>query len=54
VRANGDGWTLIGRTDGPVVLLTDALPGMPVDIDDAPRLQELLTALTAAAERAAR
>jgi hypothetical protein len=54
VRANGDGWTLIGRTDGPVLLLTDALPGMPVDIDDAPRLQELLTALTAAAERAAR
>jgi hypothetical protein len=54
VRANGDGWTMIGRTDGPVVLLTDALPGMPVEIDDAPRLQELLTALTAAAERAAR
>ncbi len=54
MRANGDGWTLIGRTDGPVVLLTDALPGMPLDIDDAPRLQELLTALTAAAERAAR
>jgi len=54
VRANGDGWTLIGRTDGPVVLLTDAIPGIPVDIDDAPRLQELLTALTAAAERAAR
>jgi hypothetical protein len=54
VRANGDGWTLIGRTDGPVLLLTDALSGIPVDIDDAPRLQELLTALTAAAERAAR
>ena len=29
VRANGDGWTLIGRTDGPVVLLTDAIPGIP-------------------------
>ena len=54
VRANGDGWTLIGRTDGPVVLLTDAILGIPVDIDDAPRLQELLSALTAAAERAAR
>ena len=54
VRANGDGWTLIGRTDGPVVLLTDAIPGIPVDIDGALRLQELLTALTAAAERAAR
>jgi hypothetical protein len=54
VRANGDRWTLIGRTDGPVLLLTDALPGIPIDIDDAPRLQDLLTALTAAAERAAR
>jgi hypothetical protein len=54
VRANGDGWTLIGRTDGPVLLLTDALPGIPVDIDDAPRLQGLLAALTATAERAAR
>lgn len=53
VRASGDGWTLVGRTDGPVLLLTDALPGLPVDIDDAPRLPELLTALTAAAERAA-
>ncbi|HVB41392.1 MAG TPA: hypothetical protein VNF47_01635 [Streptosporangiaceae bacterium] len=38
----------------PVILLADALPGIPVDIDDAPRLQELLTALTAAPERAAR
>jgi hypothetical protein len=54
VRANGDGWTLIGRTDGPVILLTDALPGMPIDAGDAPRLQELLTALTAAAQRTAR
>lgn len=54
VRANGDGWTLIGRTDGPVVLLADAIPGLPVDIEDAPRLNELFTALTAAAGRAAR
>ena len=54
VRASGDGWTLIGRTDGPVVLLADAVPGVPVDIEDAPRLNELLTALTAAAGRAAR
>jgi hypothetical protein len=54
VRANGDGWTLIGRTGGPVLLLADALPGIPIDIDNAPRLQELLTALTAAADRAAR
>jgi hypothetical protein len=36
------------------VLLTDAIPGAPVDIDDAPRLRELLAALTAAAGRAAR
>jgi hypothetical protein len=36
------------------VLLTDALPRVPVDIDDAPRLQELLIALTEAAMRAAR
>jgi hypothetical protein len=54
VRATGDGWTLIGRTDGPAVLLADAIPGLPVDIEDAPRLNELLTALTAAAGRAAR
>jgi len=51
VRASGDGWTLIGRTDGPVVLLADAMPGVPVDIEDAPRLNELLIALTAAAGR---
>jgi hypothetical protein len=38
----------------PVLLLTDTLPGTPVDADDAPRLLKLLTALTAAAERAAR
>jgi hypothetical protein len=54
VRANGDGWTLIGRTDGPVVLLADAIPGLPVDIEAAPRLNELLNALTATAGRAAR
>jgi len=54
VRATGDGWTLLGRTDGPVVLLADGIPGLPVDIEDAPRLNELLTALTAAAGRAAR
>jgi len=54
VRANGDGWTLIGRTDGPVLLLADAMRGLPVGIDDEPRLSELLTALTAAAQRAAR
>ncbi|MGI8452072.1 MAG: hypothetical protein ACR2MP_33790, partial [Streptosporangiaceae bacterium] len=54
VRATGDGWTLIGRTDSPVVLLAGALPGLPVDVKDAPQLTELLTALTAAAGRAAR
>jgi len=37
-----------------VLLLTDTLPGMPVDVDDAPSLLKLLTALTATAERAAR
>ncbi len=47
-------WSLIGRTDGPVVVFTDALPGLPADIDDEPRLQELLAALTAAAQRASR
>jgi hypothetical protein len=36
-----------------VLLLTGALPGMPVDADDAPSLLELLTSLTATAERAA-
>jgi hypothetical protein len=48
------GWSLIGRTDGPVVVLTDALPGLPADIDDEPRLRELLAALTPAAQRASR
>ena len=54
VRANGDGWTLIGRTGGLILLLTDALPGIPLDVSDAARLRGLLAALTAAAERAAR
>jgi hypothetical protein len=54
VRATGDGWTLIGRTDGPVVLLADAIQGLPVDIEDSPRINELLAALTAAAGRAGR
>jgi hypothetical protein len=31
-----DGWTVIGRTDGPVLPLTDALPGMPIGIDALP------------------
>jgi hypothetical protein len=48
VRATGDGWTLIGRTDGPVLLLLDRYPGLPVDIDGTPRRPELLDALTAA------
>jgi len=52
IRANGDGWTLIGRTDGPVVVLTDAFPGLIADIDDESSLRELLAALTAAAQRA--
>lgn len=37
------------RNARPVLLLTDALPGIAVDLDDAPRLPELLAALTAAA-----
>jgi hypothetical protein len=52
VRSDGDGWTLIGRSDGPALLLADAIPGAIIDIGDEPRLNELLAALTAAAERA--
>jgi len=53
VRANGDGWSLIGRTDGPALLVADEIPGIPVDIGDAPQLPELLGALTVAAARSA-
>jgi hypothetical protein len=53
VRATGDGWTLAARTGGgPAVLLLDDIPGIPVDITDAPQLDQLLDALTAAADRA--
>jgi hypothetical protein len=51
VRANGEGWTLIGRTDRPVIVLVDEIPETPIDIDQTPRLDELLNALTAAADR---
>lgn len=39
---------------GPVVLLLDEAPGIPLDISDAPRTAELLDALTAAADRSQR
>jgi hypothetical protein len=26
MRADGDGWTLTGRADGPVLILANALP----------------------------
>jgi hypothetical protein len=29
VRATGDGWILLGRTDGPVILLADAILASP-------------------------
>jgi hypothetical protein len=51
VRASGDGWTVIGRTDDPVLLLLDELPGIPIDLGGALALRKLLDALTAAAER---
>lgn len=54
VRAAGDKWSLAGRTGGPVILLLDEAPGIPIDISDTPRTAELLDALTAAADRAQR
>jgi hypothetical protein len=51
LRAIGDGWTLIGRTDGPVILLLDDAPGVPLDIGDLPQTAGLLDALTVAANR---
>jgi hypothetical protein len=51
LRATGDGWTLIGRTDGPVILLLDDAPGVPLDIGEMPQISGLLDALTAAAHR---
>ncbi len=52
VRAVGDGWSLAGRTGGPVVLLLDEAPGLLLDISDAPKVTELLDAFTVAADRA--
>lgn len=36
VRANGAEWTLVGWTVGPVLLLTDAVPGIAADISGEP------------------
>jgi hypothetical protein len=53
VRATGHGWTLLARTDGPVVLLLDRGPGAALQVGaDATHLSGLLNALTAAAARA--
>jgi len=52
VRATGDGWSMVGLTGGPVILLLDETPGRPLDISDTLKTAELLDALTAAAERA--
>jgi hypothetical protein len=54
VRATGGEWSLAARTGGPVILLLDEAPGIPIDISDTPRTAELLDALTAVAERAQR
>jgi len=54
VRATGDGWSLAARTGAAAVLLLDEAPGRTLDISDTPKLQELLDALTAAADRARR
>jgi hypothetical protein len=54
IRAAGDGWSLAGRTGGPVILFIDEAPAIPLDISDSPRIAELLDALTAAADRARR
>ncbi len=51
LRATGDGWTLIGRTDGPVILLLDDAPGVLLDVGELPQTSGLLDALTAAAHR---
>jgi hypothetical protein len=36
LRATGDGWTLIGRTDGPIMLLLDDAPGVLFDVGELP------------------
>ncbi|MGH3400913.1 MAG: hypothetical protein ACRDRJ_00055 [Streptosporangiaceae bacterium] len=46
IRAAGDRWSLAGRTGGPVILLIDEAPAIPLDISDSPRTAELLDALT--------
>ncbi|ABW12211.1 conserved hypothetical protein [Parafrankia sp. EAN1pec] len=52
LRASADGWSLVGRTDNPVLLLTDQLPAIAADLTGTDRLAELLDALDAAATRA--
>lgn len=54
IRATGDKWSLAARTGGPVILLVDEAPGIPLDISDTAKTAELLDALTAAADRARR
>lgn len=51
LRASGDGWILIGRTDGPVIVLLDDAPGVLLDVGELPETRGLLDALTAAAHR---
>jgi hypothetical protein len=45
-----DSWTLIGRTDGPIILLLDDTPGVLHDICQLPQTGGLPDALTAAAQ----
>ena len=54
IRAAGDRWSMAGLTGGPVILLVDETPAIPLDISDYPRTAELLDALIAAANRAQR
>ncbi|MBG0818354.1 hypothetical protein [Planomonospora sp. ID82291] len=51
VRASGADWTLVALADGPAVMLLDEIPGIPLALDETPRIAELVTALAAAAKR---
>jgi hypothetical protein len=53
VRATGPSWSLLARprTSGPAVLLLDDAPGAVIDLAGAEGLDDLLDALTGAADR---
>lgn len=52
VRASGEGWSLVARTEGPAILLLDTMPGTPLEVGEDPIVHGLAEALTDAADRA--